>query len=204
MPQRFGLYEDLTVQENLDLYADLHGVTRAQREERYPRLMEMTALGPFADRLAGRLSGGMKQKLGLACTLRALARAVAAGRADGGRRSDLAPRAVEDHLGPGPRARPDRAVEHVVLGRSGALPSCDRDARRQSAGAGSAGGSHGVGGRAHFLGGTAGRRESARSFKRGCWTTRTSWTLCRKGGACVSCAAAQSMLRRGSFGAAPK
>ncbi len=69
MPQRFGLYEDLTVQENLDLYADLHGLTRAQREDRYPRLMEMTALEPFVDRLAGRLSGGMKQKLGLACTL---------------------------------------------------------------------------------------------------------------------------------------
>src|SRR5215470_1681824 len=69
MPQRFGLYEDLSVQENLDLYADLHGVTDEERGERYPRLMEMTALGPFVDRLAGRLSGGMKQKLGLACTL---------------------------------------------------------------------------------------------------------------------------------------
>jgi pyoluteorin transport system ATP-binding protein len=69
MPQKFGLYEDLSVQENLDLYADLHGVTTEERRERYPRLMEMTALGPFTERLAGRLSGGMKQKLGLACTL---------------------------------------------------------------------------------------------------------------------------------------
>ncbi|HSF59559.1 MAG TPA: ATP-binding cassette domain-containing protein, partial [Candidatus Binatia bacterium] len=69
MPQKFGLYEDLSVQENLDLYADLHGVTEAERSERYLRLMEMTALGPFTSRLAGRLSGGMKQKLGLACTL---------------------------------------------------------------------------------------------------------------------------------------
>jgi ABC-2 type transport system ATP-binding protein len=69
MPQRFGLYEDLSVAENLDLYADLHGVSREARRERYARLMEMTALGPFMDRLAGRLSGGMKQKLGLACTL---------------------------------------------------------------------------------------------------------------------------------------
>jgi len=69
MPQRFGLYEDLSVAENLDLYADLHGVTQAQRAQRYPRLMEMTALGPFKARLAGQLSGGMKQKLGLACTL---------------------------------------------------------------------------------------------------------------------------------------
>ena len=69
MPQRFGLYEDLTVAENLDLYADLHGVTREARATRYPRLMEMTNLGRFTDRLAGKLSGGMKQKLGLACTL---------------------------------------------------------------------------------------------------------------------------------------
>jgi ABC-2 type transport system ATP-binding protein len=69
MPQRFGLYEDLSVAENLDLYADLHGVTGAQRAERYPQLMDMTALGPFRARLAGHLSGGMKQKLGLACTL---------------------------------------------------------------------------------------------------------------------------------------
>ena len=69
MPQRFGLYEDLTVQENLDLYADLHGVSAAERATRYPQLLEMTALGPFVDRLAGKLSGGMKQKLGLACTL---------------------------------------------------------------------------------------------------------------------------------------
>ena len=69
MPQKFGLYEDLTVQENLDLYADLHGVSVEERRERYPRLMQMTALGAFTGRLAGRLSGGMKQKLGLACTL---------------------------------------------------------------------------------------------------------------------------------------
>ncbi len=69
MPQRFGLYEDLTVAENLNLYADLHGVSVADRAHRYPELMEMTALGPFTARLAGQLSGGMKQKLGLACTL---------------------------------------------------------------------------------------------------------------------------------------
>ena len=69
MPQRFGLYEDLTVEENLNLYADLHAITPETRAERYPRLMQMTGLGPFKRRLAGRLSGGMKQKLGLACTL---------------------------------------------------------------------------------------------------------------------------------------
>lgn len=69
MPQRFGLYEDLSVQENLDLYADLHGVRKDARRERYARLMEMTDLGRFTSRPAGKLSGGMKQKLGLACTL---------------------------------------------------------------------------------------------------------------------------------------
>ena len=69
MPQRFGLYEDLSVQENLDLYADLHGVPRDVRSQRYARLMEMTDLGGFTARPAGKLSGGMKQKLGLACTL---------------------------------------------------------------------------------------------------------------------------------------
>ncbi len=69
MPQRFGLYEDLTVQENLDLYADLQGVARDDRPGRYRELMHMTGLAPFTGRLAGRLSGGMKQKLGLACTL---------------------------------------------------------------------------------------------------------------------------------------
>ena len=69
VPQRFGLYEDLSVQENLDLYADLHGVSEPQRLRRLARLMEVTALGPFRDWLAGRLSGGMKQKLALACAL---------------------------------------------------------------------------------------------------------------------------------------
>jgi ABC-2 type transport system ATP-binding protein len=69
MPQKFGLYEDLSVQENLDLYADLHGIDKPARAARYPELFAMTALGPFTTRLAGQLSGGMKQKLGLACTL---------------------------------------------------------------------------------------------------------------------------------------
>jgi ABC-2 type transport system ATP-binding protein len=69
MPQKFGLYEDLTVSENLELYADLHGLSQEKKAERYPRLMQMTGLSRFTARLAGRLSGGMKQKLGLACTL---------------------------------------------------------------------------------------------------------------------------------------
>lgn len=69
MPQRFGLYEDLSVQENLNLYADLHGVAKAERQTRYAKLLEMTDLARFTSRQAGKLSGGMKQKLGLACTL---------------------------------------------------------------------------------------------------------------------------------------
>lgn len=69
MPQRFGLYEDLSVEENLNLYADLHGVPQAVRRERFARMLEMTDLTRFTDRPAGKLSGGMKQKLGLACTL---------------------------------------------------------------------------------------------------------------------------------------
>ncbi|WP_409269652.1 ATP-binding cassette domain-containing protein [Pseudomonas sp. KCJK9044] len=69
MPQRFGLYEDLSVQENLDLYADLHGVGANLRRQRFERLLAMTDLTHFTRRPAGKLSGGMKQKLGLACTL---------------------------------------------------------------------------------------------------------------------------------------
>ena len=58
MPQKFGLYEDLSVQENLDLYADLHGVTAAERRERYPRLMEMTALGRLHATFGRKVIGG--------------------------------------------------------------------------------------------------------------------------------------------------
>jgi ABC-2 type transport system ATP-binding protein len=69
MPQRFGLYEDLSVAENLDLFADLHSLPQAVRGERAARLLHFTGLARFAERLAGQLSGGMKQKLGLACAL---------------------------------------------------------------------------------------------------------------------------------------
>ena len=69
MPQRFGLYEDLSVMENLNLYADLHGVPLDERRERFDRMLAMTDMAAFKNRLAGNLSGGMKQKLGLACTL---------------------------------------------------------------------------------------------------------------------------------------
>ncbi|MDR3494182.1 MAG: ATP-binding cassette domain-containing protein [Ancalomicrobiaceae bacterium] len=69
MPQRFGLYEDLTVLENLVLYADLKGVVGPARAPTFERLLAFTDLARFTDRLAGKLSGGMKQKLGLACAM---------------------------------------------------------------------------------------------------------------------------------------
>jgi ABC-2 type transport system ATP-binding protein len=69
MPQRFGLYDDLTVLENLTLYADLRGVVGQARSEAFERLLTFTDLARFTSRLAGNLSGGMKQKLGLACAM---------------------------------------------------------------------------------------------------------------------------------------
>ncbi|RLB92766.1 MAG: ABC transporter ATP-binding protein [Deltaproteobacteria bacterium] len=69
MPQKFGLYQDLTVTENMNLYADLQGVPSSKRKDRYHRLLQMTGLEPYTRRMAGALSGGMKQKLGLACSL---------------------------------------------------------------------------------------------------------------------------------------
>ncbi len=69
MPQRFGLYEDISVLANLRLHASLRGLTGAAREALFARLLDFTALAPFTERLAGRLSGGMKQKLGIACAL---------------------------------------------------------------------------------------------------------------------------------------
>lgn len=69
MPQRFGLYVDLTVSENLAFYADLYSVPKKERPARLERLYHFSNLGPFRDRLAGQLSGGMKQKLALSCAL---------------------------------------------------------------------------------------------------------------------------------------
>jgi ABC-2 type transport system ATP-binding protein len=69
MSQRFGLYTDLTVEENLRFYADLYQVPRAERAQRLERLYRFSNLEPFKSRLAGQLSGGMKQKLGLSCAL---------------------------------------------------------------------------------------------------------------------------------------
>jgi len=69
MAQRFALYGDLTVMENIHFYADLYDVSKQERAQRIERLLSFSNLGPFQDRLAQNLSGGMKQKLGLACAL---------------------------------------------------------------------------------------------------------------------------------------
>ncbi len=69
MPQRFGLYDDLTVAENIAFYADIYRVDRAERDRRLPELLGFANLTPFTDRLARNLSGGMRQKLGLVCAL---------------------------------------------------------------------------------------------------------------------------------------
>lgn len=69
MPQRFGLYDDLTVAENMIFYADIYRVDAAERQQRMPELLGFSNLTPFQDRLARNLSGGMRQKLGLACAL---------------------------------------------------------------------------------------------------------------------------------------
>lgn len=69
MAQRFGLYPDLTVAENIHFYADIYGVPRRGREERIEELLSFSNMKPFKKRLAGNLSGGMKQKLGLVCAL---------------------------------------------------------------------------------------------------------------------------------------
>ncbi|TSK06972.1 MAG: ABC transporter ATP-binding protein [Geobacter sp.] len=69
MPQRFGLYEELTVDENIRFYADLFGVARTERETRAAELLQAAGMAEFRSRLAGKLSGGMKQKLGLVCAL---------------------------------------------------------------------------------------------------------------------------------------
>jgi ABC-2 type transport system ATP-binding protein len=69
MPQRFGLYQDLTVEENMEFFMDIFNIPRSERKIRKEKYLGFSNLLPFVDRFAGNLSGGMKQKLGLACVL---------------------------------------------------------------------------------------------------------------------------------------
>ena len=69
MSQKFGLYQDLTVEENIKFYADMYGVKKQELNESMEKLLDWSSLTPFKNRPAGKLSGGMKQKLGLACAL---------------------------------------------------------------------------------------------------------------------------------------
>jgi ABC-2 type transport system ATP-binding protein len=69
MPQRFGLYEDLTVQENLDFFSEVYQLTKEKKKEKYAEVFKFSQLEPFKNFLAGNLSGGMKQKLALSCVL---------------------------------------------------------------------------------------------------------------------------------------
>ena len=189
MPQRFGLYEDLSVGENLRLYADLRGLPGAERTERFEQLLSFTDLKRFTSRRAGKLSGGMKQKLGLACALVRKPRLLAPGRAVGGRRSDLAPRALANGQWSQGRGR-RRGLVDLVPRRGGSVrsrPPAERgqaslrrsspgahatyreaglpdDRRRRAAAAGPRGGARGAGGdrRCH-----PGPRDSPRREGRG-------------------------------------
>ena len=100
MPQRFGLYEDLTVDENIRFYADLFEVPPSSRVERAERLLAASGMSQFRSRLAGQLSGGMKQKLGLTCALVHTPRNPAARRTDHRRRPGLASRFLAHSLRP--------------------------------------------------------------------------------------------------------
>lgn len=113
MPQKFGLYEDLTVMENLTLYADLRSVTGEARKKIFDRLLEFTSLGPFTERLAGKLSGGMKQKLGLACTLVGDPKVLLLDEPGVGVDPIFAPRAMADGARAGRRRHAD-PVEHLL------------------------------------------------------------------------------------------
>ncbi len=119
MPQKFGLYEDLTVLENLTLYADLRNVTGMERQRSFEKMLAFTDLARFTERFAGKLSGGMKQKLGLACSLLGTPDPPP-GRARCRRGSHLPAGAVADGTGTG-SGRHDRGVEHGLSGRGRAV-----------------------------------------------------------------------------------
>ena len=114
MPQKFGLYEDLTVMQNLVLYADLRGVLGEEREKTFEKLLKFTDLAPLPNSLAGNLSGGMKQKLGLACALMKKPPLLLLDEPSCGSRSHFAARALENGHFFARRRDLDR-VEHSVF-----------------------------------------------------------------------------------------
>ena len=130
LTQTFSLYPDLTVRENLQYLGDLRGVPRAEVERRGLRYLRMFDMDRFTERLAGRLSGGMKQKLALACALVPEPQGPPARRADDRRRSGLAPR-VLGHARASGRGRSDDPRGDAVSGRGRALPPGGADARRR-------------------------------------------------------------------------
>ena len=133
MPQRFGLYEDLSVRQNLDLYADLQGVPAGDRPARYAELMRMTALGPFTERRAGTAVGRHEAEARPRLHPGASARTAAARRADRRRRSGFAARVVADHRPPDARRQSDGAVQHRLSRRGRALRRRPADPRRPAA-----------------------------------------------------------------------
>ena len=133
MSQRFGLYPDLTVMENIDFYADIYSEPRRGRSEKIDRLLSFSNLTPFKQRLAGNLSGGMKQKLGLACALDPHAEGPVPRRADQRRRSGVAPRFLADPLPTAAREGDDLRL-HGLPRRGRALQPRRPDPSRPAAG----------------------------------------------------------------------
>ncbi len=136
MSQRFGLYPDLTVIENLDFYADIYGVPKDGRGERIERLLSFSNMTPFKKRQAGRLSGGMKQKLGLACALIHKPDLIS-WTSPPTRGSGLAPGLLAHPLPIAARQGDHRGLDGVS-GRGGAMRPRRVDAPRQIAGCGDA------------------------------------------------------------------
>ena len=133
MPQGLGknLYFELSVFENIDFFAQLFGLSRAERRTRIDALLKATGLGPFPDRPAGKLSGGMKQKVGLCSALDPRPRPAHPRRAHHRRRPALAAAVLDAHRPhPGRAAGDERARLHRLHGRSRALRLAHRDGRR--------------------------------------------------------------------------